>query len=140
MVDPLTGSGSSGSSVPLSAPLIVRQIPAALVNEAANDKGAPFWWGGDFSGAKEISFTPNADGINDVWLPLGNAFDVLRFQLQVFDRWGELVHETNDPFEGWDGQANGKDAPDGVYVFRVNVVDAIDNEDHELTGHVTLLR
>ncbi|HPQ59092.1 MAG TPA: CotH kinase family protein [Flavobacteriales bacterium] len=86
------------------------------------------------------SFTPNADGINDVWLPLGNAFDVLRFQLQVFDRWGELVHETNDPFEGWDGQANGKDAPDGVYVFRVNVVDAIDNEDHELTGHVTLLR
>lgn len=61
VVDPLTGSGSSGSSVPLSAPLIVRQIPAALVNEAANDKGAPFWWGGDFSGAKEISFTPNAE-------------------------------------------------------------------------------
>lgn len=82
------------------------------------------------------SFTPNGDGINDVWFPLGNAFDVERYELEIYNRWGELIHASVDPFAGWDGG----DAQDGVYVFKLSVVDAIDNVKHDLAGHLTLFR
>ena len=86
------------------------------------------------------SFTPNDDGINDVWLPLGNAIDVTQYELQVFDRWGELILTSNDPFKGWDGTIGGRDAQVGVYVYRLSVVDAVLNEKHDLAGHVTLFK
>jgi gliding motility-associated-like protein len=82
------------------------------------------------------SFTPNGDGINDVWFPLGNAIDLETYQLSIFDRWGEEIYLSTDPSEGWDGAS----VQDGVYVYRANVIDAISGDKHELYGHVTLFR
>lgn len=88
------------------------------------------------------AFTPNGDGHNDYWLPLGNAVDVDDFNLKVFNRWGELIFETNDPFMPWWGFKNntGKMAQDGVYAYRIKVTDAVAREEYELLGHVTLFR
>ncbi|MBL7963975.1 MAG: CotH kinase family protein [Flavobacteriales bacterium] len=86
------------------------------------------------------AFTPNGDGNNDVWLPLGNAVDPTNYNLQVFDRWGRLIFESKDPRMGWDGTLGGQPSPIGVYVYRAHVVDATTQKVQDLSGHVTLLR
>jgi gliding motility-associated-like protein len=63
------------------------------------------------------TFTPNGDGLNDVLQAYGNG--VTRFKMEVFNRWGEKIFETNDINEGWDGTFKGKDVPPGVYVYTV---------------------
>jgi gliding motility-associated-like protein len=86
------------------------------------------------------AFTPNGDGINDVFFPIGNVIELSSYELQIFDRWGQLLFESRDPGIGWDGNASGQAMPDGVYVYRAYVVDAIEGARNELFGHVTLIR
>ena len=52
------------------------------------------------------SFTPNNDGFNDIWAVYGSDIDPDRFEMTVYNRWGQLVFETTDPEEGWVGQAD----------------------------------
>lgn len=61
------------------------------------------------------AFSPNGDQVNDIFLPKG--IGVLTYSLRVFDRWGKLVFESNDPSIGWDGNYKGANAPEGVYVY-----------------------
>jgi gliding motility-associated-like protein len=63
------------------------------------------------------AFTPNKDGLNDLFGAIGNVNALTSFSLQVFGRWGQLVFSTNNPFEKWDGKQNGIDMDLGVYVF-----------------------
>jgi gliding motility-associated-like protein len=63
-------------------------------------------------------FTPNGDGRNDLFIsyPVGIArFDYLR----VFNRWGQLVFESKNPLQGWDGKFKGKQVPSGTYIYTV---------------------
>lgn len=87
------------------------------------------------------SFTPNNDGINDVFLPV-LAGPVGTYLLEIFDRWGELIHSTTDPNAGWDGSFNGTLVQDGVYIWKlrhhVHGPAGISRQDRR--GHVTLLR
>ena len=53
------------------------------------------------------AFTPNADGRNDYFGPLGNVFEVRNYRLLVYDRWGELVFNSSNPLEKWDGNFKG---------------------------------
>ena len=73
------------------------------------------------------SFTPDGDGLNDVWLPVARGINV--YHLEIFNRWGELVFETRDPQEPWLGQ-KGIDGmhfcPNGMYFYRATYVDKID--------------
>ena len=86
------------------------------------------------------AFTPNGDGINDVWQPWGNVIDLETFDLEIYDRWGKVMLVTNDPAEGWDGTVGGSEAPLGVYAFRAHIVEGITRKKHDLTGHVTVIR
>ena len=61
------------------------------------------------------SFTPNGDGINDTFHPVG--FGVETFHMVIFDRWGRQVFETDRMSPGWDGKINGVACSEGVYVF-----------------------
>ena len=62
------------------------------------------------------AFTPDGDGINDLFGPVGYKMDVIRFT--VYDRWGAPVFESTAPGQHWDGRfANGDPAPTGVYVY-----------------------
>lgn len=82
-------------------------------------------------------FTPNGDGINEVFMPV--VAEGFR-SLMIFNRWGELIHETSDPYEGWRGDHRGKPVPDGTYVYILSWHDACTDLPQETIGHVTLLR
>ncbi len=65
------------------------------------------------------SFSPNNDGMNDVWIP--SALGVTDYRCEVYNRWGEKIWETLDVGTPWLGQIRDGDhyAPDGLYQFRV---------------------
>jgi len=82
------------------------------------------------------AFTPNGDGVNDeFYVVLQEGATLLSFQ--IFDRWGEKVHDGLYP---WDGNYKGQKAPEGVYVYRVNIHLIDLDRDEEKKGSVTLLR
>ena len=90
------------------------------------------------------AFTPNNDGINDLFYVSGTDIDPDRFTLQVFDRWGELVFESEDPEIAWDGsyQQVNKEyyAQDGLYSWRVVLYSITTTERKEIIGHINLMR
>lgn len=51
------------------------------------------------------AFTPNGDGKNDYFGPLGNLSAITNYHLTIYDRWGQLVFQSNDPFNKWDGKS-----------------------------------
>jgi gliding motility-associated-like protein len=59
-------------------------------------------------------FSPNADGINDTW-SISNWTDYPKFFLQVFDRWGQIVHQQRKQYIPWDGTHFGIHVPDATY-------------------------
>jgi len=88
------------------------------------------------------AFTPdNNDLINDTWFPQGFGIDSSSFEMYIYNRWGDLIFETNDINKGWDGRANNgrKIAPQGVYVWLVLTKD-LTGYPHEHIGRVTLIR
>jgi gliding motility-associated-like protein len=82
------------------------------------------------------AFTPEKD-FNKLFLVKG--YEMNNFHLKIFSRWGELLFETRNETEGWDGKNNGKDCPLGVYVYVIQAKDNTGN-DHSKKGHVTLIR
>lgn len=65
------------------------------------------------------TFTPNGDGANDVFHPFLPYRFVPKIEMKIFNRWGDKVFETEDPYIGWDGtdQKTGKPLSDGVYLY-----------------------
>ncbi len=88
------------------------------------------------------SFTPNEDGINDVWKPLGYTLDATNYKLTIFDRWGEQVFTTTDIKQGWNGSKNGDSyyVSAGIYTYLIKVTSETTEEKHELTGFITVVR
>lgn len=84
------------------------------------------------------AFTPDGSGINDFFSAKGQ--EISEFRMMIFNRWGDLIFETNDLAKGWDGRANGgtEIAQDGVYVYKIEVRD-FQSKYHDYMGHVTLL-
>lgn len=81
------------------------------------------------------SFTPNGDGLNDVFAVFTN--DLKNFELQIFNRWGDLVFETRDPNQAWTGGENFFGSNDQyVYYIRYNY----ENEQLFQFGTLNLLR
>ncbi|UYQ93561.1 PKD domain-containing protein [Chitinophaga horti] len=83
------------------------------------------------------AFSPNGDGANDVFMVRG--FGISKFNLKVFNRWGQLMFESNDPRVGWDGRFKGQIQPMDAYAFTV-VLEFSDGQKGSRTGSVTLLR
>jgi len=88
------------------------------------------------------AFTPDQDGINDIWRFEGIDVDTDDFKVQIFNRWGEVVYLSTDFFEGWDGSSNrgGYYSPDGVYLYRIETRSLTTLERKELFGHIVILR
>jgi len=86
------------------------------------------------------AFTPNGDGFNDVWQPV--VCPVERYELFIFNRWGEMIWRTEDRDEPWDGRVIGGGntvAQDEVYIY-VLKLGIGPGENRRITGSVTLLR
>jgi gliding motility-associated-like protein len=90
------------------------------------------------------TFTPNGDGANDQFIPYPYRF-IERVEFQVYNRWGELVFETDDPNLNWNGQNfNGDELAVGTYyytcvVFEQRVVGIVQREE-VLSGWIQLVR
>lgn len=82
-------------------------------------------------------FTPNGDGLNDIFLIGG--IEIVEFDISIFDRWGRLIFSSNSMDKGWDGRAMNEDAPEGAYAFKIN---AVNNQGKKIAraGTVTLIR
>lgn len=91
------------------------------------------------SGAAGVptGFTPNGDGTNDILFVKGFGF--ARMDLKVFNRWGQLVFETNDQKTGWDGTYKGKPLDMDVFVYMLKV-EFTDGKLFDKNGNVTLIR
>ncbi|MCF8220304.1 MAG: gliding motility-associated C-terminal domain-containing protein [Cryomorphaceae bacterium] len=86
------------------------------------------------------AFTPNGDGLNDVFTPvISNADQVKYYRFEVYNRWGQLIFESNKPGEGWDGKYKGKLAQFGAYNWKVSY-DVPDQDSVDANGHVTLVK
>ncbi len=83
------------------------------------------------------AFSPNGDNINDEFKVIQTV--ILQFNMQIYDRWGELVFETDHPAKGWDGTYNEMNCSIGVYAYYVKATLA-DNKIIERKGNLTLLR
>lgn len=89
-------------------------------------------------------FTPNQDNYNDLFRPYDNFTSVERIKLKVFNRWGRIVFETEDPQINWDGKNmnNNRDCSEGVYFYTCDVFEIrLEGlSKRTLTGSITLIR
>jgi gliding motility-associated-like protein len=83
------------------------------------------------------AFSPNDDGTNDILFVKGSGIDTL--DLKIFNRYGELVFETNDITKGWDGTSFGEKQEEEVYIFYLKAI-CFDGLITEKKGNITLLR
>ena len=84
-----------------------------------------------------LAFSPNGDGLNDVFYVLGGTFTDFRFE--IYNNWGKMIFETNDALVGWDGKHMDIEQPLGVYVWIYHVVTE-DGEEYTGHGDVTIIR
>lgn len=85
-------------------------------------------------------FTPDGDGINDEWYISGNGISNKNFDLLIYDRWGEIIFETENPNDKWDGKVkNGNFGDSGIYTFVVYYDDK-NGLSHVKTGSITLIK
>lgn len=89
------------------------------------------------------AFSPNQDGINDVFFVKGRGFGKITW-MNIFDRWGNLVYsvtncDINEEFCGWDGTFNGKIMSPGYYVYYTEV-QFLDGVKQSFSGGINLIR
>lgn len=87
-------------------------------------------------------FVPNAfmpEGVNNVFKPITVYVQADSYLFQIYDRWGNRIFETNDPNQGWNGAANGKENPQGAYVYFISFVSS-SGDTYTKRGTVTLIR
>jgi len=83
------------------------------------------------------AFTPNGDGLNDLFQILGGAYTVRKFE--VYNRYAQIVYRDNGNNTGWDGRYNGKNCDAGVYYYIIQV-DFPDGTNTLLKGDLSLIR
>ncbi len=91
------------------------------------------------------TFTPDGDGMNEIFFATGTNIDPESIELFIFDRWGELIHTGIGGNAYWDAKVNGTPVQDGVYVWKVQYrfitdVNGTLGPENEKAGHVTVIR
>jgi gliding motility-associated-like protein len=88
------------------------------------------------------SFSPNGDGINDVFKIEGNAIDIQSFEFTVFDRWGQVVFTSDNPQAVWTGEFNKGEyyVGNSSYEYRLKVKSVFDIEPREFSGTILMFR
>jgi len=97
----------------------------------------------DFQIFIPTSFSPNFDGLNDVFIPVFTPYglDLKSFDMEIFDRWGHTLFRTRDITKGWDGSLNNKGEPlkEEVYIYKIRYKD-LDGNIYSKMGHVSLVK
>ena len=89
------------------------------------------------------SFTPDGDQYNQTYKPIFTyGIDANNYKFEIFNRWGELIFESNNPLVGWDGTFGnrGIQCQNGTYIYRIIIkVPGIDDR-KIINGHLNLVR
>jgi gliding motility-associated-like protein len=83
------------------------------------------------------SFTPNYDGLNDVFLVYGEG--ILKFEMSIYNRWNQKIFNSNDQKSGWDGVFKGEIVKNDSYLYIINYT-TYDNKKRQKTGYVVVLK
>jgi gliding motility-associated-like protein len=86
------------------------------------------------------AFTPNGDGINDGFIGVGEG--ISKYEMWIFDRWGNMIYYTDDINKPWDGKVAGKSGEivqQDVYVWKATVVDVFGRK-HKFIGDVSVIK
>ena len=89
------------------------------------------------------AFTPNKDGVNDIFIPISLCDEITYYRLYVYNRWGEMIFKSSALSEGWDGRFQGVLCPGDVYSFMITYKTNKDSEFDDakvLKGAVVLVR
>ncbi|MCB0576969.1 MAG: gliding motility-associated C-terminal domain-containing protein, partial [Saprospiraceae bacterium] len=87
------------------------------------------------------AFTPNGDGVNDLFSPVLMGCEVASMEFRVYSRWGELMYEGLTPTDRWDGTTlNGTEAPSDIYVYTARYRFEGDTSEKAESGDIALLR
>lgn len=85
------------------------------------------------------AFSPNGDGINDIYKAKNGYQSIIDFHATIYNRWGQKLYSWDDPAGGWDGKYHGKDVKQGVYFVQVKARGA-DGRKFNIRKDVNLLR
>jgi len=83
------------------------------------------------------TFVPNKTAINNTWKVYGTL--IKSISIAIYNRWGELMFESNDIEKGWDGAFSGKICPQDTYVYKISAEDFLGNQ-KQFSGHINLIR
>jgi gliding motility-associated-like protein len=89
------------------------------------------------------TFTPEEDQFNQTWGPVfTSGFDPFNFDLFIYNRWGELIWESHDSKERWDGSfgVKGTKVPSGIYSYKIRFKPTNTDEKVTVSGHINLMR
>jgi gliding motility-associated-like protein len=86
------------------------------------------------------AFTPNDDGVNETFKPSILGADIEDYTFMIFDRWGELVFESQNLTNGWDGHYKTSEVKQDIYVWKVRFYDPTTNTTIDKVGHVSLIK
>ena len=85
------------------------------------------------------AFTPNEDEKNPNFISKGEGIKWDTYEMRIFDRWGKQLLYTRDYEHGWNGEYQGKQVPEGVYIWIISFID-VNNKRYDLKGIVTLIK
>lgn len=87
------------------------------------------------------TFTPDGDEHNNNWTPIfTSGFDPFDFHLTLFNRWGEIIFESFNSSDSWDGTYNNKPVQSGVYTWFIQYGDKNNDKESIIKGNVTIVR
>ena len=88
------------------------------------------------------SFTPDSDDLNDTWGPKGTNYEYESYNVQVYDRWGKMVWQSDNPSNYWDGidQSSLEPVKQGTYIYQFILKQFNTFEPKQITGSITLYR
>jgi gliding motility-associated-like protein len=90
------------------------------------------------------TFTPDGDKYNQTFKPVfSTGISTEQYEMLIFNRWGEIMFESNNIYIGWDGSygVEGLDCPSGTYTYKIKLtLNGGLQEQVIVTGHVNLLR
>ena len=85
------------------------------------------------------AFTPDGDGINDIFMPKAQNLSSEYYEFRIHDRWGKMLFYTTEIGKGWDGKFNGEKCEPGVYTYYIKYLNE-ENLKTEKYGVVILVR
>lgn len=86
------------------------------------------------------TFTPDGDEFNQQWEVFIEGIDIYNFNLKIYNRWGQVIWESFDPTDYWDGTYNGELVQSGIYTWTIEAKDKMNDAKYNFSGHINVLR